>query len=97
LSFTLESGAQSTAKATSSTGHNSQNKTFCTQAQETLVRNLQGNFELKETLEQKDLPSFVTAFDMLYQKEKKSATGNGDQSKPEADDADTGGIYYDQE
>jgi hypothetical protein len=34
---------------------------------------------------------------MLYQKEKKSATGNGDQSKPEADDADTGGIYYDQE
>ena len=34
---------------------------------------------------------------MLYQKEKDSATGNGDQSKtPEADDADAG-VGYDNE
>jgi hypothetical protein len=33
---------------------------------------------------------------MLYQKEKSSATGNRDQSKPEADDADTRGIYFDE-
>jgi hypothetical protein len=31
---------------------------------------------------------------MLYRKEKDSATGNGDQSKkPEADDADIGDVY----
>jgi hypothetical protein len=48
---------------------------------------------LNPPLKQSDLPHFVRASDMLYQKEKSSATDNGDQSKSEADDADTGDTY----
>jgi len=54
-----------------------------------------GLFKLKQTGKTLDLLSLIRASDILYQKEIDSATGNGDQSKtPEADDADTGGIYY---
>ena len=56
-----------------------------------------GLFKLKQTSKTLDLPSLIRASDILYQKEIDSATGNGngDQSKtPEADEADTGGIYY---
>jgi hypothetical protein len=46
---------------------------------------------------QKDLPHFVRASDMLYQKEKSSATDNGDQSKSEADGVNTGAVYDNEE
>jgi hypothetical protein len=46
---------------------------------------------------QKGLPHFVRASDMLYQKEKSSATDNGDQSKSEADDVYTGAVYDNEE
>lgn len=52
---------------------------------------------MKQTSKILDLPSLIRASDILYQKEIDSATGNGngDQSKtPEADDPNTGGIYY---
>ena len=50
---------------------------------------------MNRPLKQEDLPYFISDFDKLYQKEKDSATGNGDQSKtPEAGDADTG-VGYD--
>jgi hypothetical protein len=53
-----------------------------------------GHLKLNQTSKTRDLPSFVRASDILYQKEIDSATGNGDQSKtPEADDADTGAVY----
>ncbi|CAN5236106.1 hypothetical protein BH18THE2_BH18THE2_34640 [soil metagenome] len=50
---------------------------------------------MNQSFKQKDLPNFVGAFDIPYQKEKESATSNGDQSNtPEADDVDIGDVYY---
>jgi hypothetical protein len=49
--------------------------------------------KLSQTLETRDLPHFVRAYVMLYQKEIDSTTGTGNQPKtPEADDADTGAL-----
>jgi hypothetical protein len=62
-----------------------------------LSENHQGGFELNQPSEQKDLPHSISATDMLYKKEKSSATDNGDQSKSEADDADTGAVYDNEE
>jgi hypothetical protein len=54
-------------------------------------------FELNQPSKQNDLPHFVGASDLLYQKEKDSATDNGDQSKSEADDVHTGAVYDNEE
>jgi hypothetical protein len=49
---------------------------------------------LNQPSKQNVLTHFVGASDLLYQKEKDPATGNGDQSKtPEADNADIGDAY----
>ena len=54
----------------------------------------EGCQELNQPSKQNVLPRFVGASDLLYQKEKDSATGNGDQSKtPEADNPDIGDAY----
>jgi hypothetical protein len=54
----------------------------------------EGVFRLIDTSKTRDLPHFVRTTDMLYQKEKDSATDNGDQSNlPDADSADIGNAY----
>jgi hypothetical protein len=57
----------------------------------------EGCQELNLPPKQKDLPDFISAFDMLYQKEKSSATDNGDQSKSEAEDVNAGAVYDNEE
>ena len=105
MSFTLESGAQSTAKATSNEDTTIEEVKFFVRRLKKRWPDLcidcksviREGFELNQPPKQNDLPHFVRATDMVYQKEKSSATDNGDQSKSEADDVNTGAVYDNEE